>query len=401
MSCETVKERVEPIYDPSKERVYGKNLSTSGPLRFDQLYSAFVELRSNGGKAAGPDGLRFDSLSEGQWLLKLRHVHERLADKTYAPGLTRLKSIAKPDGGKRELRIANILDRCVQKAVGSVVSNLIDTKFKPWSFGFRPKLSRFHMLLNIECAYLQGFTHVSIMDVTKAFDCVRKRDVMNALDELGVSDRSLRELISLIVSCGGRKNIGLNQGSALSPVLFNAFMDAYFDRPLENHSRFDCNKQRIFRYADDIVLMGRDSGSVSDLVNIATAALSKKHLSVCTKNVTDIKTSPVTILGFHLIGRDHRIEYRTSDQSWSKLLSNLDACHQQKDPVGSARQVLQGWLNSNAPVVWSEEHEGKHLTRILETISLDLNPSDLKPDQSVWKDLRDDILKDRIRKPQD
>jgi retron-type reverse transcriptase len=399
MSCETVKERVEPIYDPSKERVYGKNLSTSGPLRFNQLYSAFVELRTNGGKAAGPDGLRFDSLSDGQWLLKLRHVHERLADKTYAPGLTRLKSIAKQDGGKRELHIANILDRCVQKAVGTVVSNQIDTKFKPWSFGFRPKLSTFHMLLSIESTYLQGFTHVCVMDINKAFDCVRKRDVLNALDDLGISDRPLRELIGLLVSCGGRENVGLNQGSALSPVLFNAFLDAYFDKPLEDHSRFDCNKQIIFRYADDIVLMGRDSGSVNDLANIATAALDKKHLSVSTKNVADIKTSPVTILGFQLYGRAHRIEYRTSDRSWSKLLNNLDACHQLKDPVGSARQVLQGWLNSNAPVDWSEEHEG--LTRILESVSLDLNPADLKPDQSVWKDLREEILKDHIRKPQD
>ena len=61
---------------------------------------------------------------------------------------------------------------------------------------------------------------------------------------------------------------GVQQGSPVSPALFNIFIDE-LALDIENRARFDVERAAIF-YADDVLLLGKSEWEVQRLLDIAT-----------------------------------------------------------------------------------------------------------------------------------
>ncbi|AJR07408.1 RNA-directed DNA polymerase [Photobacterium gaetbulicola Gung47] len=73
-------------------------------------------------------------------------LRQSLLDGSYQPQPVLGVEIPKPSGGVRQLGIPTVLDRIVQQAITSVLTDIYEPKFSNSSYGFRPNRSAHHAL---------------------------------------------------------------------------------------------------------------------------------------------------------------------------------------------------------------------------------------------------------------
>ena len=149
---------------------------------------------------------------------------------TYRPGPHRIVEIPKgPGRGKRTLRIQDVEDRAVQRAVLQAAQPLLDPAFARSSFGYRPNLGRDHALAEAEAMALgEGRWAWALEDIRDAFEQVPHGRLLDALRRL-VPAGDFLELVRVVI--GNDAGRGLRQGGSLSPLLLNAYLDHFLDRP--------------------------------------------------------------------------------------------------------------------------------------------------------------------------
>ena len=100
------------------------------------VWEAYQRVRANRG-AAGVDGV---SLAAFEQDLKgnLYKVWNRMSSGSYYPPPVRLVEIPKGNGGTRPLGIPTIADRVAQTVVKMALEPLVEPKFHPDSYGYRP-----------------------------------------------------------------------------------------------------------------------------------------------------------------------------------------------------------------------------------------------------------------------
>jgi len=100
------------------------------------VWEAYQRVKANRG-AAGVDG---ESLAAFERDLKgnLYKVWNRMSSGSYFPPPVRLVEIPKDNGGKRPLGIPTVGDRVAQTVVKMVLEPLVEPKFHPDSYGYRP-----------------------------------------------------------------------------------------------------------------------------------------------------------------------------------------------------------------------------------------------------------------------
>ncbi len=74
-------------------------------------------------------------------------IRQQLLKGEYQPQPVRRVEIPKPDGGKRELGIPNVIDRLIQQALAQELTKLFDPEFSKASYGFRPGRSAHQAVL--------------------------------------------------------------------------------------------------------------------------------------------------------------------------------------------------------------------------------------------------------------
>ena len=115
------------------------------------LRCAIDYLASEGGAAPGPNGLTFEDLdTQERWELA-NVLGKALSSGTYRPGPDREVEIPKSSGkGTRTLKLQDIQDRVVQRAIVQTIQPFIDPGFAVTSFGYRPRLGTEHALAMAE-----------------------------------------------------------------------------------------------------------------------------------------------------------------------------------------------------------------------------------------------------------
>src|SRR5271157_625101 len=100
------------------------------------VWDAYQRVKANRG-AAGVDGV---SLAAFEKDLKgnLYKVWNRMSSGSYHPPPVRLVEIPKDNGGTRPLGIPTIADRVAQTVVKMVLEPLVEPRFHPDSYGYRP-----------------------------------------------------------------------------------------------------------------------------------------------------------------------------------------------------------------------------------------------------------------------
>src|SRR5882762_1102677 len=163
--------------------------------REDILRHAYGLARANAG-APGVDGVSFAQIEEKgleAWLAGLR---EDLVSKAYRPDPVRRVLIPKPDGGERPLGIPTIRDRVVQTAAKLVLEPVFEADFEDNTYGYRPRRGAVDAVKDVHRHLCRGYSDVVDADLSKYFDNIPHRDLMQSVARR-IVDRHVLRLIKL------------------------------------------------------------------------------------------------------------------------------------------------------------------------------------------------------------
>jgi RNA-directed DNA polymerase len=235
--------------------------------REDILYCAYELVKFNRG-AGGVDGQTFagiESQGLGKWLAEIR---EELRTKRYKPQPVRRKMISKPGGGERPLGIPTIRDRVVQTAAKLVLEPIFEADMEPCAYGYRPKRSAQDAIGKVHELLCAGYTEVVDADLSKYFDTIPHRQLMQSVARRIVDREVLRLLKAWLkapveerdekgnrrMTGGQGSRGGTPQGGVVSPLLANLYMNRFLKywRITERGKAF---RAQVVNYADDFVIL--------------------------------------------------------------------------------------------------------------------------------------------------
>lgn len=218
------------------------------------VWEAYKRVKANRG-AAGADG---ESLTAFEKDLKgnLYKVWNRMSSGSYFPPPVRLVEIPKANGGKRPLGIPTVGDRVAQTVVKMVLEPLVEPKFHPDSYGYRPGKSALDAV-GVARKRCWDADWVIDLDIKSFFDSIPhdliERAVAHPTDSLWVRLYIARWLRAPVQKADGtleQRTPCTPQGGVASPLLANLFLHYAFDVWMQRmfpHVRFE-------RYADDAIV---------------------------------------------------------------------------------------------------------------------------------------------------
>jgi CRISPR-associated protein Cas1 len=235
----------------------------------ENFQAAWYKVASKKG-CAGADGETLAQFSRrlDHNLSKLRQV---VMNGAYRPLPLRQFFIPKKDKSWRELRVPAVRDRIVQQALLNVLHPIMEPHFESCSFAYRPGRSHKMAVDKVTAWHRRGYDWVLDADIVKYFDHVGHQRLLQEVAERlpkhthhdrgadGAADFNtlVLHLVEQWISVGVLTRSGLllpekgiPQGSVVSPILANIYLDdfdeAFLDQPL-----------KLVRYADDFVILGR------------------------------------------------------------------------------------------------------------------------------------------------
>ena len=222
-----------------------------------ELQAAIV---ASGSTSVGPDQLHYDffrHLPESTLLQILQAFNSLWQQHTFPESWHESIIIALQKPGKdrtdpnnyRPIALTSCLGKLLERMVGKRLTSTLETRhlISKFQCGFRPNHSPIDHLVRLETDIRQGFknkqhTVVIFLDIKKAYDMVYKPALIQKIHKLGFrghmayylcnflsGTRRVRVRLRSIYSAFHDLQNGLPQGSCLSPILFNIFIDDLFD----------------------------------------------------------------------------------------------------------------------------------------------------------------------------
>ncbi|MDQ7089225.1 MAG: group II intron reverse transcriptase/maturase [Methylococcales bacterium] len=307
---------------------------------------AFEAVKRNKG-AAGID--RKSILETVQhWEQYGTQIEEKLIEGTYVPSPVLGVMIPKPNGGERLLGIPTVQDRVIQQAIQQELTTIFDSGFSDSSYGYRPFRSTHDAVKQAQAFVKQGKTWVIDIDISKFFDEVNHDILLHQMSQK-VDEPEVLAIIRKYLKTGimlngnvERRSKGVPQGSPLSPLLANIYLDP-LDKELETRGLSFC------RYADDVSIYVGSERSAKRVLESLTQWI-EKHLKLSVNQDKSGTGRPWNgqYLGFR-INENAEIEIspKSIERYKGKVRQLWDAQQSRtsKQLVKQWRQYSIGWWN--------------------------------------------------------
>lgn len=323
----------------------------------ENIKLAYRNIKKNkGSKTHGTDGKTIADLEKWQTDTLIKHIRKKLA--FYQPQAVRRVEIPKANGKTRPLGIPTIIDRLIQQCIYQVLEPIAEAKFHERNNGFRPNRSVEHAMAQVyKMIQTQHLYYVIDIDIKSFFDNVQHGKLLKQLWTLGIRDKRLLKIISVMLKAEvagiGFPEKGTPQGGIISPLLANVVLNELdwwitsqweaiptrkeyrgktlksgtidrsgYYRVLRQNSRLkECF---IIRYADDFKIFCRHRNEASKLFK-ATEMWLKERLGLDVSEeksrIVNLKKNYSEFLGFKI--KVHRKGMDRSGKSRYTVKSNV------------------------------------------------------------------------------
>lgn len=232
-----------------------------------QAYSRV--LKNSAKKKLGPLKRERLKLSLENTTKELLHgdLRQRILAGTHRPKPLLRRTLAKRDGGTREVLVSSPRDKMIQTAILLPLQKRIDPILSEAVYGFRPGRNAQQAALRAQ-ELLRGYPHVACLDIYNCFPSINRDRLIHDLSDH--TDPRTRRLIHLYLN---QCRHGIPAGTVLSPLLANLYLDPV-DRSLERVG------SKFIRYADNILVFSRSDNDLDFFVGEWERFLLKRNLSV-------------------------------------------------------------------------------------------------------------------------
>ena len=323
----------------------------------ENIKLAYRNIKKNkGSKTHGTDGKTIADLEKWQTDTLIKHIRKKLA--FYQPQTVRRVEIPKPNGKTRPLGIPTIMDRLIQQCIYQVLEPIAEAKFHERNNGFRPNRSVEHAMAQVyKMIQTQHLYYVIDIDIKLFFDNVQHGKLLKQLWTLGIRDKRLLKIISVMLKAKvagiGFPEKGTPQGGIISPLLANVVLNELdwwitsqweaiptrkeyqgktlktgtidrsgYYRVLRQNSRLkECF---IIRYADDFKIFCRHRNEASKLFKATEMWLKERlglDISEEKSRIVNLKKNYSEFLGFKI--KVHRKGMDRSGKSRYTVKSNV------------------------------------------------------------------------------
>ncbi len=254
-----------------------KDFSLDQVLSDTNLYGAWLKVKDNHG-CAGIDGESILDF-ENNLTLNLDTLCNEVRYETYRPAPLLRIEVPKKSGGMRPLSIPSVRDRILQTAVTRILIPLFEAEFEACSFAYRAGRSVAQAVSRVNHLREQGYLWVVDADITRFFDEIDHNLLMAEVKKL-VSDEAILKLIHLWLKADiidGKQRFtlhkGVPQGSPISPLLANLYLDHLDEVLLKNN-------QRLVRFADDFLVLCKDQSQAEKALELTEKVLKSLRLNI-------------------------------------------------------------------------------------------------------------------------
>lgn len=246
-------------------------------LARSNLRRAFERVRDNCG-CRGADGMTIGQFAADlEW--ELDRIEDRLRRRAYHPFPLLQIEVPKRGGGRRPLAVPTVRDRVVQTAVDAVVRPVFEAEFEDCSYAFRRGRSVRDAVLTVRELRDRGYRWLVDADIDDCFGSIPHDRLLERLRRLSLDGYVLylfEQWICGEVYAGDRlfrPERGIPQGSVVSPLLANLFLDQLD----ESLALFE---QVVVRYADDFLVLCRDRQRAEGALEVTDALLDGMGLAL-------------------------------------------------------------------------------------------------------------------------
>src|SRR5262249_46845668 len=254
----------------------------------DNLRACFAAL--DGTKAPGVDGVTKEMYAQ-HLDIHLQALHTKLSRMSYRPHPVRRVEIPKEDGTTRPLGISCTEDKIVQEMARRILEAIYEPVFLETSYGFRPGRSCHDALRRFNAEVMrQPVNWIVDLDLAQFFDTMPHPEILTVLVQR-ITDTKFLRLIARMLKAGVQTpggvvqdELGSPQGSIVSPVIANVFLDTVLDQwcatVVTRHCRGYC---AILRYADDTMALFEREDDAHRFLRVLPLRLGKFGLRLNTQ----------------------------------------------------------------------------------------------------------------------
>jgi RNA-directed DNA polymerase len=238
-------------------------------INVESLKEAFKAI--DGSKAKGVDGM--SKVEYGEKLeANLMDLVNRIHNGSYKPMPKREVLIPKANGKTRPIAIACFEDKLVDWTVGKILTQIYEPLFIPNSFGYRPNKAATQAMETCYYSLCKNKRkYVVEIDFSNFFNTIPHGKLMRMIGKR-ISDKRFKGLIGRflkgeLINAEGENlpsEIGTPQGSIMSPILANIYLNEVIDQWfMKDYASYH---NVIVRYADDAVFIFKDESDAKQFL---------------------------------------------------------------------------------------------------------------------------------------